>query len=339
MTTQAGGTPGRERHGADYEEFVSGVYLEAVRQGDATRQGLRETGLTDHEVTQATTELVVRGFLLAGDDPDTWQVVSPREAFPRHLQMVEHRAALTRATIAELDDEWRRARGRGVLASLPDLHVLSSLPEIVDRMVSMHQVTQDRLWWVVDASRAAVHLLRRAESDADLLDLPGRADVRLVLDTELLAEDAAHTAMERARRAGHAVRVGHGVPFGAMVCDDQSVLVDISTYDPDGYGSLELRREPARRAVTALVEQVWSLSTPFALTARTEAERDEGPPLDERDQRVLALLATGASDQLIARQTGVSVRTVERRVRYLTEHLGAATRFQAGVQAVRRGWV
>jgi DNA-binding NarL/FixJ family response regulator len=51
------------------------------------------------------------------------------------------------------------------------------------------------------------------------------------------------------------------------------------------------------------------------------------------------LLTVGASDQVVARQLGVSVRTVERRVRYLTEHLGAATRFQAGVQAVRRGWV
>ena len=64
-----------------------------------------------------------------------------------------------------------------------------------------------------------------------------------------------------------------------------------------------------------------------------------GPPLDERDRRILSLLTVGASDQVVARQLGVSVRTVERRVRYLTEHLGAATRFQAGVQAVRRGWV
>jgi DNA-binding NarL/FixJ family response regulator len=32
-------------------------------------------------------------------------------------------------------------------------------------------------------------------------------------------------------------------------------------------------------------------------------------------------------------------RTVQRRVRELLDRLGAGTRFQAGLQAVRRGWL
>ena len=58
-----------------------------------------------------------------------------------------------------------------------------------------------------------------------------------------------------------------------------------------------------------------------------------------RDQTILALLAAGAPDATIARQTGVSQRTVERRVRALMDRLGAGTRFQAGVQAARRGLI
>jgi len=60
---------------------------------------------------------------------------------------------------------------------------------------------------------------------------------------------------------------------------------------------------------------------------------------ERRDQMILALLAAGAPDATIARQAGVSQRTVERRVRALMDQLGAGTRFQAGVQAARRGMI
>jgi DNA-binding NarL/FixJ family response regulator len=35
----------------------------------------------------------------------------------------------------------------------------------------------------------------------------------------------------------------------------------------------------------------------------------------------------------------MSLRTVRRRVAELIEELGAQSRFQAGVEAVRRGWI
>jgi DNA-binding NarL/FixJ family response regulator len=54
---------------------------------------------------------------------------------------------------------------------------------------------------------------------------------------------------------------------------------------------------------------------------------------------VLELLALGAKDEVIARHLGVSLRTARRRVADLFDELGAATRFQAGVEAGRRGWV
>ena len=71
---------------------------------------------------------------------------------------------------------------------------------------------------------------------------------------------------------------------------------------------------------------------------------DNAPPahemqLDRRDAGILSLLSDGRSDATIARQSGVSLRTVERRVRALMDRLGARTRFQAGVQAAHRGWI
>lgn len=328
-------------HGADFEEFVARFYEACITLGTADRAGLRGRGFTDPEVDLGTTELLARGFLVRTDDEDTWDVVPPRESIPQYLDAVEHRAALTRAAVSELDNQWRRAVGRGTLAALPDLDVLSSVPEAVERIVQMHRTARHRLWWALDPSVATRELLARAAQDHAVLELAPGVEMRMVLDTSLLEEPWAMDRLQHADAQGHATRVANGIPFGVVICDDESVLVEISSHDPEGYGSLALRREPARRAVIQLFERIWSLATPYGPTRRKLAASGEEPvaPLDDRDTRVLALLAVGASDKVIARQIGVSVRTVERRVRYLMEHLSVATRFQAGVQAARRGWV
>jgi DNA-binding NarL/FixJ family response regulator len=50
-------------------------------------------------------------------------------------------------------------------------------------------------------------------------------------------------------------------------------------------------------------------------------------------------VAAGATDDVIARQLGISPRTLRRRLHDLFDELGASNRFHAGVEAARRGWV
>lgn len=80
-----------------------------------------------------------------------------------------------------------------------------------------------------------------------------------------------------------------------------------------------------------LFEQLWAQATPLpeVLTA--------GP--EEMRRFLLAELAAGSQDEQIARRLGLSLRTVRRRVAELMAELGAHSRFQAGVEAVRRGWL
>ncbi|MCO1578038.1 hypothetical protein M8C13_19995 [Crossiella sp. SN42] len=61
--------------------------------------------------------------------------------------------------------------------------------------------------------------------------------------------------------------------------------------------------------------------------------------LSEVDRRVLELLASGITDEAAARVVGFSVRQLRRRVAVLMARLEAASRFEAGVAAARRGWV
>lgn len=68
------------------------------------------------------------------------------------------------------------------------------------------------------------------------------------------------------------------------------------------------------------------------------------PPVDQGDDPdlhglLLTQLAEGARDEQIARTLGISLRTVRRRVAAMMAELGVDSRFQAGVEAVRRGWL
>lgn len=330
------------RLGEDYEVWLSGVYLLAVKQGMPTREGFVKGGLAPEEVDDGVGELVARGFLNQGEDEDTWQVVPPRESISRYVQEVEQRMSLIRATTADVDEQWRRAVGRTGRAGLPDLELVGGPAETGDRMAAMHARALSRLWWVMDGSPAGSDLLARASSDPSLVQVRPGVEVRVIIDTALLDEPDVMAHAEQLVTAGHQVRVGNGLPFSVVLCDDRSTLLDLSSHDPDGYGSLEVGRPAAVGALARLIDLTWSLTTPYRLARSAEDwESWDGqlPQLDGRDQKILGLLAAGASDQVIARQAGVSVRTVERRVRYLIEHLGAATRFQAGVQAARRGWL
>jgi DNA-binding CsgD family transcriptional regulator len=73
--------------------------------------------------------------------------------------------------------------------------------------------------------------------------------------------------------------------------------------------------------------------------------RAAAPSFEEPRQQVdlrrflLEQLAAGAHDEQIARKLGISLRTVRRRVAGLMTELGADSRFQAGVEAARRGWL
>ena len=65
-------------------------------------------------------------------------------------------------------------------------------------------------------------------------------------------------------------------------------------------------------------------------------ETEEQPDLSETDR---ALLHAGLKDEAIARQLGLSERTLLGRITDLSTRLGATSRFQAGAQAARRGWL
>jgi DNA-binding NarL/FixJ family response regulator len=67
--------------------------------------------------------------------------------------------------------------------------------------------------------------------------------------------------------------------------------------------------------------------------------RGEGEPLTRREREVLALIARGLANKLIARELGVSEKTVKTHVGHILGKLGLTDRTQAALYAVREGLV
>jgi DNA-binding CsgD family transcriptional regulator len=129
---------------------------------------------------------------------------------------------------------------------------------------------------------------------------------------------------------GEQVRVLPEVPTRMLVIGDSHVLL------PDRLGYADIPLVMVRETAVVEAAAQW-----FELLWERAAVPGDGGQDSRRDLRrfLLQQLAAGAHDEQIARNLGISLRTVRRRVADLMLELGADSRFQAGVEAARRGWI
>ncbi|MFI6826695.1 transcriptional regulator TrmB [Kribbella sp. NPDC050241] len=133
--------------------------------------------------------------------------------------------------------------------------------------------------------------------------------------------DQAYSAAD----AGETSRVHPQLPMKLAVFDRRAALMPL---DVDQLVDSALVVHPCA-LLDALVEMftlLWDQAVPVVPVVKT----------DPLDARLMTLLGAGLKDDAIARQLGLSSRTVGRRVAELMETLGARTRFQAGIHAQRR---
>lgn len=158
--------------------------------------------------------------------------------------------------------------------------------------------------------------------DRQGLELPGR----------LSDLDIGQAVGEQARVTDVAVK---------LILSDSSVALLPLQHEPGEIEtSLVVHDSVLLEALSALFEMCWVRALPLPLRNGRPQLPDaagEGPTAVDRD--LLTMLAAGFTDLAIAERLGCNERTVRRRVKHLMCRLDAVTRFQAGYQAIRRGWL
>ena len=147
---------------------------------------------------------------------------------------------------------------------------------------------------------------------------------RVVYDRTSLAEPGQPALLEALTAAGQEARVSADVPMKLVISDRRLALTPLSLHHGLTDAALLVHESGLLDALAALFESVWQRAIPL-------------PEAGDEDGRLLLLLASGLKDEAIARQLGIGERTVRRRVAALADRLGARTRFQLGIQAVRQG--
>jgi DNA-binding NarL/FixJ family response regulator len=117
-----------------------------------------------------------------------------------------------------------------------------------------------------------------------------------------------------------------GLPLRLYLADNNIAAIPLRSSTVDSM--LVVYPSALLGALVALFDGLWRRALPLHSTpaGRTAAS----------SQRLITLLLSGLTDEAIARQLGLSHRTVQRHVANLMTELGAHTRFQAGVQAALR---
>lgn len=159
--------------------------------------------------------------------------------------------------------------------------------------------------------------------------LQGGRSMRTVYPIGLLADANQLAAVQLWLSQGEQARVAPDVPTRMIVFGSEAAVIDL-TFDQESETDLVVRSPVLVAALRELFERVWTHAV-----AVSHADVDS---VNAERKRLIELLQFGETDEYVARHLGVSVRTVRRRVADLLKELGAATRFQAGMEAARRGW-
>ncbi|GAA5141917.1 helix-turn-helix domain-containing protein [Nocardioides marinquilinus] len=175
------------------------------------------------------------------------------------------------------------------------------------------------------------------ENPVEPLVLARGVDWRVVYAAEGLERPGAWGELRHAVSVGERARIAPSLPTKLAIADRRKAIVATSL-DLDRPVALVTEAPPLVDLLVELFESTWERSVEVpAVDDLAAAPRAGGPGAD--DLALLAMLDVGAKDDVIARELGMSPRTLRRRTADLLDRLGAANRFQAGAQAVRRGWI
>ncbi|MEV0144367.1 MULTISPECIES: LuxR C-terminal-related transcriptional regulator [unclassified Nonomuraea] len=262
-----------------------------------------------------------------------YAAVAPEVALDVLLVTTERQLLRAREHAAELDRAFQRRNTRNT-------------PPVIVEVVTGRRAVHQRYAQIQRAARHRLRCLSKppyfdpSGSMAAQRELLGRGvATRMIYEREFVDRPGALRQIETMIGAGQQARVLPALPMKLYLMDDRLALLLLRHQpdDPDADAALVVHPSGLLEALSRLFEGLWQRALPLGLRSAAPGQApSRTSPASPDDERLIALLVAGLTDEAIARQLGIGYRTAERRIADLMSRLGAHTRFQAGVQAAFR---
>ncbi|MFF9645089.1 helix-turn-helix transcriptional regulator [Kitasatospora aureofaciens] len=182
------------------------------------------------------------------------------------------------------------------------------------------------------APPAAALLVAGRRRDEEVLGR--RVSIRTIHSESMLRVPRGRAHLKALRKAGGQIRISATLPYRLIVLDANLAFVPPPNSGDGAEPALVVVRNPD---LVSLFVQTFEFCWQEARPAEVAPPSRQGPTA--RQYQVLRLMQLGYKDEAIAREIGVSSRTMRRIVRELFEQLDATGRFSAGMAAQARGWL
>ncbi|WP_017242343.1 helix-turn-helix transcriptional regulator [Streptomyces sp. SS] len=296
----------------------------------------RAAGVLPDRVPPALGTLASQGFVLPPTPGETLPGVVPPATALRNLIHLRQAELLGRSARLEVFSASVDRLAARLSGGVPDerasgIETVRGREAIAARVRSLMTSATSELA-LLDRPPYASHDGRGTPAPLAVTDLVERGvTVRVVVDRDGLDAPGRVRGLNELAGRGVEIRVAPDLPTKLIVVDGRvSLLPPTDAADPTA-SALVVKDATLHHVLVPLFESVWDRAVPIG--------RDARDGVTPQDREILTLLASGLKDEAIARRLDVHVHTVRRRIKALLLVLDADTRFQAGVQALRRGWL
>ena len=271
----------------------------------------------------------------AADGPDAMRPVSPDLGLSKLLSRTESELLARQAQI----DATKAAVAEFTAQYAPRREYLSDL---VERHEGLEAVRLRLEELALSARSECLSFLPGGAQKPDTMDASKPLDqqalergvvVRSIYQDSFRNDPSTIQYVQWLASLGGETRTVSSLPMLMVVVDREVALIPIDPADA-GAGALELRSAGGVACMTVLFEHIWAAATPWE-----ERPPRDGRGLSPQEHELLRMLSVGHTDEVVGRQLGLSLRTVRRMASDLMSRLGARSRFEAGVRAVRQNWL
>ncbi|HEX6682474.1 MAG TPA: hypothetical protein VF062_06740 [Candidatus Limnocylindrales bacterium] len=314
------------------EEAVYRIML--GRPDSSVAELARIAQLTEHEADQAVAGLTRRGLITATGG-DQFAAAPPAVALGSLISERREELRSAELALAAFAEEHRAAMAGRTIGDL--IEVVLGVDAVRQRFLQVQYAATQQLRLFVTSPFVA---MPPGENPAEEAAISRGVRFRMVLDRETISGPGMTAEIADSLKQGAQIRVAPSLPMKLVLADADLALVPMAIQPGSEPGAVLLQRSGLLAALDALFEMVWRQAYPLELSKLDGDEVVEysADAPTELDRKLLSLLVAGLTDQTAAAQLDLSLRTVQRRLRFLMDLTGCESRLQLGWHAARNGW-